>query len=261
MAYIGYNVKQANELMEKIADAYDKLGIYTSQQWEGVSKILQSNWIGEDEQDFEVKLAIRIGNLYVNAHNLVQNSLDTIEGLVNAWHEFQQKNTLAGKDSVGNTGYRNFAGGGNKFGVDKPKIKKAKEPSENGRGGIINLSLASLDNNMDRGLQSADSKAKIQDSINTFVNEIKKQTANLFEEIQTNQAFFGDQTATIKSYIDKVGDAVGEVTVAIKDMYTALDQLAGSSYSSTVESVSEQFNQANGNVDASLNDLGNSRWS
>lgn len=252
MAYIGYNVKQANELMEKIAEAYKNLGIYTPQQWQGVSRTLQDNWVGEDEQDFEAKLADRICNLYNNAYNLVQSSLDTIEGLVNAWFEFQQKNTLSGDSSTGNPG--GWLGwGGNKFGVDKPTIKKNEK--------IIEPKLIQLTNETDRGLQAADSKAKIQDSINTFVNDIKKQTATLFEEIQTNQAFFGDQTTTIKSYIDKVGDAVGEVTVAVKDMYTALDQLAGSSYSSTVESISEQFNQASGNVDTSLNDLGNSRWS
>lgn len=252
MAYIGYNVKQANELMEKIAEAYKNLGIYTPTQWQNVYKTLQSNWIGEDEQDFETKLADRICNLYNNAYNLVQSSLDTIEGLVNAWNEFQQKNTLSGDISSGNSGGL-FGIGGNKFGVDKPSIKKNEK--------IVEPNLIQLTNDMNRGLQSADSKAKIQDSINTFINEIKKQTANLFEEIQTNQAFFGDQTTTIKNYINKVGDAVGEVTVAVKDMYTALDQLAGSSYSSTVESVNQQFGQASSNIDNSLNDLGSSRWS
>ena len=50
---IGYNVKQANELMQNIAEAYKNLGIYTKEQWNGIVDVLQREWVGEDEQDFE----------------------------------------------------------------------------------------------------------------------------------------------------------------------------------------------------------------
>lgn len=250
--HIGYNVNKANELMENIANAYENMGIYTQQQWEGVYKTLQSNWIGEDEQDFETKLAERICNLYVNAYNLAQSSIDTIDGLVTAWYQFQQKNTLSGESSSGNKGGW-FGIGGNKFGTDKPSIKKDDK--------IVESHLVQLTNDTNRGLQAADSKAKIQTSVDTFVNQIKAQTATLFDEIQTNQAFFGEQTSTIKSYITKVGDAIAEVTIAIKDMYTALDQLVGTSYTTAETDISGQFDTASGNVEQSLNDLGSSRWS
>lgn len=250
MAYIGYNVNKANELMDNIAKAYENMGIYTREQWEGVYKTLQANWIGEDEQDFETKLAQRICDLYINAYNLAQSSIDTIDGLITAWHEFQQKNTLNGKESAGKKSFLWF--GGNKFGSDKPTIRKIDD--------IVKEHLVALDNNTDRGLQAADSKAKIQSSIDTFVGQIKSKTNDLFDEIQTNQAFFGEQTTTIKNYITKVGDAIAEVTIAIKDMYTALDQLTGSSYTKATEDVSSQFTEANSKVDQSLNDLGQTRW-
>lgn len=251
MAYIGYNVKKANELMQNIANAYKDLGIYTPQQWEDVYKTLQREWVGEDEQDFETELADRICKLYNNAYNLVQGSLDTIKGLVKSWYEFQQKNTLSGNQSTGNKGGI-FGIGGNGFGLEDISIV----PNEK----IVSPHLVQLTPESNRGLQSADSKSKIQTSIDAFVKEIKKQTENLFEEIQTNQAFFGEQTNTIKNYIVKVGEAVGEVTVAVKDMYNALDQLVGSNYSSTIENINEGFSKASGNVDTSLNDLGSSRW-
>ena len=121
--HIGYNVTKAKELMENIAKAYENMGIYTKDQWEGVYRTLQSNWVGEDEQDFEAKLADRICTLYVNAYNLAQSSVDTIVGLVNAWYQFQQKNTLSGDASSGNKGGL-FGIGGNKFSIDAPSIKK-----------------------------------------------------------------------------------------------------------------------------------------
>lgn len=251
MAYIGYNVNKANELMNNIAEAYKNMGIYTRDQWEGVYKTLQSNWVGEDEQDFETKLAQRICDLYINAYNLAQSSIDTIDGLITAWHEFQQKNTLSGGASAGKQGGI-FGIGANKFGTDKPTISKNDK--------IVEAHLVALDNSTDRGLQSSDSKTKIQSSIDTFVGQIKSKTNDLFDEIQTNQAFFGEQTTTIKNYITKVGDAIAEVTIAIKDMYTALDQLTGSSYTKATEDVSSQFTEANSKVDQSLNDLGQTRW-
>jgi len=250
--HIGYNVNKAKELMENIAKAYENMGIYTKQQWEGVYRTLQTNWVGEDEQDFEAKLAERICNLYVNAYNLAQSSIDTIDGLVTAWHQFQQKNTLSGDASSGNKGGW-FGIGGNKFGIDKPSIKKEDK--------VVELHLVQLDNNTNRGLKDAASKSNIQSAVDTFVGQIKSQTATLFDEIQTNQAFFGEQTSTIKSYITKVGDAIAEVTVAVKDMYNALDQLVGTSYSTAQSDIQSQFTQASGSVDQSLNDLGTSRWS
>ena len=249
--HIGYNVNKAKELMENIARAYENMGIYTRQQWEGVYRTLQTNWVGEDEQDFEAKLAERICNLYVNAYNLAQSSIDTIDGLVTAWYQFQQKNTLTGEVSTGNSG--GFLGfGGNKFGIDKPSIRKEEE--------IVKVHLVTLDNNTNRGLTDTSSRTNITTAIDTFVSQIKAQTATLFDEIQTNQAFFGEQTNTIKSYITKVGDAIAEVTVAIKDMYNALEQLVGQSYTNAQTDIQSQFDTAASNVEQSLTDLEGSRW-
>lgn len=248
--HIGYNVNKAKELMENIAIAYKDMGIYTKEQWEGVYRTLQENWVGEDEQDFETRLAERICNLYINAYNLAQSSVDTIEGLVRAWYEFQSKNTLSGDASAGFVGPKGMS---NAFSIDKPSIKKEDK--------IVEAHLKMIGNNTDRGLRDASSKTKIQTAIDTFIGQIKSQTATLFDEIQTNQAFFGEQTNTIKAYITKVGDAIAEVTIAIKDMYNALDQLVGTSYGSAQTDIESQFNQAGSTVEQSLTDLSSSRWS
>ena len=255
---IGYNVNKAKELMENIARAYENMGIYTKEQWEGVYRTLQTHWVGEDEQDFETKLAARICNLYANAYNLAQSSIDTIVGLVNAWYQFQKRNTIDGSASAGKaaTGLGGFLGIGsaaNQFSIEAPTINKVDD--------IVTPHLVPLDNNTNRGLKDATSKATIQSSVDAFVAQIKAQTDKLFDEIQTNQAFFGEQTSTIKSYIGKVGAAIAEVTIAIKDMYSALDQLVGTSYTTAQSDIQSQFTDATGAVDQSLNDLGSTRWS
>ena len=240
---IGYNVKQANELMDKVAEAYKNLGIYTKEQWNAVTDVLQREWVGEDEQDFEKRLAERICALYVNASELAKNCVNTIGGLAQAWYDFQQKNTLSGEMAEGKGSIR----------IDIPTIKTDDQ--------IVKSKPKSIGNNDDRGLRDGSSKTTIQTAVSEFVAAVKDQTQGLFEEIEANTAFFGDQTTNIKTYIDKVGVAIGEVTAAVKDMYTALDTLAASSYTTATSDISQQFTTAGTNVDNSLNDLGTSRWS
>ena len=228
---IGYNVKEANELMEKIADAYKDLGIYTKDQWQGITDVLQNEWVGEDEQDYEKKLAERLCLLYQNAYSLTNSCVETIAGLAQAWYDFQSKNTLSGE----------VAEGKGKININKPKIKSDDE--------IVKSKQKSIGNNDDRGLREASSKTTIQTAVSDFVGKIKEKTAGLFDEIQANTAFFGDQTTNIKTYIDKVGAAIGEVTVAVKDMYNALDTLAATSYTTASSDIAEQFTTASTNVE------------
>ena len=239
---IGYNVKEAETVMNAVGTAFKNLGIYTQDQWQGVVKALQDNWIGEDEQDFENKLASRICTLYENAYTLASGSIDTIANLTQAWYDFQANNTIDGQR----------ADGRGRVKIDKPKVKSNST--------IVKAVKVTFGEGQDRGLRDASSKATIQGAVETFVNEVKNRTNGLFEEIQTNNAFFGDQTTAIKSYIEKCGVAIGEVTAAVKDMYDALDILANQSYVKASSDISQEFTTATTNVEQSLNDLGSSRW-
>lgn len=240
---IGYNVSKANELMNKIADTYNRLGIYTEEQWSDLINKLRTNWVGEDEQDFEKKLADRICNLYVDASNLAEYCVDTIGGLAKIWHEFQIKNTLNGKSDVSKS----------RIDIDIPKIKKNTK--------IVKFVAKPINNNEDRGLRDASSKANIQEAVNTFVGQIKNKTDELFQEVDVNTAFYGDQSANIKSYVEKVGSGIYEVTIAIKDMYEGLERLANSNYTASMTNVGEQMSKVSSDVDSELGSLGNSRWS
>ncbi len=240
---IGYNVSKANELMNEIAKAYENLGIYTEKEWDNVIRVLQANWVGEDEQDFEKKLADRICNLYENASNLARGCVDTIGRLAGAWYDFQSKNTLDG-GTVGSA----------RLNIEVPQIIEKKD--------IVSVDAnRTIDDNADRGLRDKSSKTAIQEAVNTFVSQIKERTARLFEEIDTNKAFLGEQSSNIKSYVEKVGSSIAEVTIAVRDMYQALETLADSSYTNSLSSLKDEFTKASTDVESQLDDLGSSRWS
>ena len=133
------------------------------------------------------------------------------------------------------------------------KIKKEDQ--------IVKARIKTISNDEDRGLRDASSKVNIQEAVNTFVGQIKQRTDGLFQEIDANTAFFGDQTANIKSYVERVGSAIAEVTIAVKDMNEALEKLANSNYTTSSADIKEELTKASSNVETSLNDLGNSRWS
>lgn len=239
---IGYNIREAESVMKQIKDAYNELGLYTSGEWENLVGTIQANWVGEDEQDFENEFAKRLCKLYVNAYNVAQSAIGTIAGLVEAWYEFQAKNTLSGGDAMGKSRYN----------LDVPTIK----PNEQ----IVKVRIKTLSENTNRGLADASSKTKIESGVSEFVKAVQAKTKGLFEAIEVNNAFFGDQTSNIKTYIEAAGAAVGEVTIAVKDLNDALEKLVGQNYTSAISDIQTQFTTAQSNVQESLNELGNSRW-
>lgn len=240
---IGYNVSEANKLMDDVAKAYKDLGKAIEDEWDPIVKTMRDEWIGEDQQDFEKKLAQRLCDLYNNSYALADGCCETIVGLTQAWYDFQQSNTIDGSAAEGK----------GKFKPDKPNITK-KDP-------VVKSTPKSIGANDDRGLKAESSAATIKTSVDTYVSNIKTKASTIFSDIESSKAFFGDQVTSINSYIQKVGEAIAEVVVAVKDMYDRIDALAGSQYTSSVEQVKTQFDQNATTVEGSLNDLGSSRWS
>ena len=238
----GYNKKQAEEVMEKIVKGYQELGSTIENEWPSVVKTLQDEWIGEDEQDYETKLAEKINTLYANAHALVQSACETITGLTTSWHEFQLQNTVDG--SVTSSRGEGVA--------EMPTIPSGDQ--------IVKAKEKTFGANDDRGLKQDSSASTIKTSVETYVNAIKSKSNGLYSEITTEKAFFGEQTSSINQYIVKVGDAIAEITVAIKDLYDALDRLAGTKYVESSSTVSQTFGENANTIEQSVSDL-EGRWS
>ena len=251
---IGYNVSKANELMQDINTAFKNLEGKIYSNWPTLRTKLQTEWVGEDEQDFETKFAETICNMYVNAGNVAQYAINIIENVTNEWYKFQQGNTLSGDASTGNSG--GFLGiGGNKFNLDVPKIN----PNEK----IIQAQLVQLTDSTDRGLTSESSATNIKSSVEEFVNQTKNDTKALFDTIDTGSAFFGSQTSAIKSLIEKAGESISTVTVAVKNLYDALDTLANTNYTTSNDNVSSSISSdAITNMETQVEGaVGTSRWS
>lgn len=230
---IGYNVNEINTLMKEIADAYNNLGIYTEEQWKGLLYTLQGQWIGEDEQDFEKKLAERICKLYDDACTLAENAVKTVEATAEAWRSFQQKNNLDGSQIAGDA----------KFDIQTPKITRNSK--------IVSANIKTIANNANRGLQSESSSQLIKGKVSEFVKAVQDKTKGLFEPIETSKAFMGNQSTAIKTYVERVGVSIGEVTSAVQDMYDALDNLVSANYKTSVEDLSQQFAQAASDAESS----------
>ena len=240
---IGYNVAQANAVMHQIADAYSKVGDFIEEEWPGVRDEIQKKWVGEDEQDFETKFAQRISTLYDNAYEVADASIKTIYNLANSWHEFQKSNTLDGTLTADTQ---------STFELDEVIVEK--------RENIAKPNLITITNDMTRGLSDANSAQRIQTRVGQYVESLRNKMGGLFNEIQADSAFFGQQRQNINNYIQNSGKAMYEVTVAVKDLTQALNVLAYKSYSNSDESVNSQMETAATNIESSAENLGDSRW-
>lgn len=242
---IGYNIKKAEEVAENIADKYSALGNSIADEWPSIVDALHTNWVGEDEADFETKFAERVNTLYSNSSELAKSCIRTIGELCNAWIEFQQKNTL--EVSAANNGSLSAD-------VDTALAKIGTQDK------IVNADPPTLDNNTDRGLADVNSANTIKTKVADYVKAIKAKASELFSEVDSNSAFFGDQASSVNNYIEKCGNAIAEVSVAIKDLHNALDILAGTNYSDSVEQVSTQIDKGTSSVEEISTNLGDSRW-
>lgn len=252
--YIGFNLKKADEMIERVVEEYNNLGIYTSEQWLPLKETLRKEWVGPDEQNFEKNFVKRICELYVTSYNLASNCTKTLAELSDQWVSFQRKNTIDGSTAADfDTMAQSVLEGIKEFLFGSPKLKKNENI-------ITFVPDVNLDSNTNRGLQNASSKANIQSAVNEFVTAVRNRTQGLFNAIETNQAFFGEQAASIKSYIEATGVAIGEVTTAVKDLNDALETLANSSYSTASSDVSTAYSSAKASMESSVDQLGSSRW-
>ena len=236
---IGYNNSQSIQLLNGIINSYNGLGNFIATEWDGVVSALQKNWVGEDEQDFEKKLAKRISLLYSNARILAQNAVSTIGELNHEWNVFTSKNTYDGSILAMNNE------------IDIPTIS---DPGE-----IVTAKELSFGNDVTRGLTSKSSASQIKYAIDTYVNSIKTKSTDLLSSVEGS--FTGEQKASIQSYVERVNENITKLVIAIKKMYDALDTLAKSNYELSDENISEEFKSATADVDDQLESkLGTSRW-
>lgn len=238
---IGYNVTQINELMQQLADAYNRCGNTISEGWPAVSQTMQQYWIGEDEQSYEDAFCKRMCQMYTAACNIVRDLNTNLKNLGESWHDFQQQNLLEGA-SVPST-----------FAATLEDVTIVENDK------IIEYRPSSVTDSTDRGVQEGALSA-IQASMSEYLSNIKTSLQDIYAGIDGSSAFLGSQQSqTINSYIETIGSALGSVVTAANDIYTALEQLTQSSYSQSESEVSSQFNSSSVQSDIE-GQLGDMKW-
>ena len=242
MARTGYNVSQIKTLMENIEECYNNLGTTVQNGWEPVKTALKANWVGEDEQDYESGLADRISSMYVSTYNLAQNALGIIYNLADSWYKFQQGNKIFGTAATDST-----------FGLEQITLTQNDK--------VVEATIESIGDDVDRGLVSESSAGTIKEALSTYKTSVQSKIAEMIDSITVDTAFYGEQSTSIKSFVDKVGTAMGEVVTAIKDLNDAVDQLADSQYSTASTTFTGDIDTAKSNVESELESgLGDTRW-
>lgn len=242
--FIGYNIQKANEAMASVNDAYVSVSKKVVNEWNEVKGVLRKEWVGADEQDFEKLVQERVQTMLESSRTLTSNTVDSLYELAVAWAKFQDTNTINGN----NVGIAQTLIAG----LNKPQITIAPQ--------LVFVPIQ-FDSSTNLGLANSGSDDIISNSLSNFVKNVKTEATNLYESVDTNSAFYGnDQQNKLKKLMDTVGEAVGVISTSLKDFEKAMKELTNKAYKSSDDAVGASLDEARTTVDNSLNDLGETRW-
>lgn len=226
--FIGYKPEEVNELTKTIAKSYETLGENMSEGWSTVSNVMQQNWKGMDEQDYESKLAARMVKLYQNCTELVNAMMQQMINLAESWQDYQNRNRLTGGDGGGV--------GAASFSFEMPTLMQYDMAS------IVRLKENAFSGEV-LGLVNGGGSA-IESSVSSYINDIKAKVQNIYDNITANTAFYGNQTQKIEEYIKAVGTAVAAVSTDVNDMYEAIAKLTTTGYEQADSTVASTMGNA-----------------
>lgn len=242
--YIGYNVNKINEVMQEVNAACVSFSSKVGGSFEAVKAVMRREWIGPDQQDFEEELIKRLNKLLENTKLLSINTNENIYNLGCAWADFQDKNTLDGKST----------------GVGKQLKGALVKPNKLNVEQIV-FSKITFDASQNLGLLNEGSISTLQNTLGTFVSDIKRDAKALFDQIDAQNAFFGaGQKNAVKGYLEKVGEAVGVIESSIKDFNEAMVKLTSGAYGTADSDVSSELTKLNSNIDNNLDSYNETRW-
>ena len=243
--YRGYNPEAVNKVMTEMANAYSMAVKKVRETFdESLKPVLRAQWIGPDEQDFEMNLIKRINTMFMSSQELTKNAIQTIRSLAISWADFQNKNKIDGSNS-------NIV-----FNVESLLIDivpTTPEPI------VFQQRMFSANDNL--GLAGSDSRTVMGLSLGTFVAVSRREINNLFETITFNKAFFGDQLSSLDKFKTSLSEALGTINTSVKDFNDAMDSLVDTNYSQSDATVTESMSSFASDLDASVAEsTSGSRW-
>ena len=234
---LGYNVRKINELISNIGNNCKEIKNKMQSGWPEVQNVLQTEWVGSDEQSFEQKLAARVVELWQSIQKNCNIFMQNLQSTGDSWVKFQASNLLEGATAMEGAGAIKY------------------EPIESGDPDV-SLKQVTFSEETDLGLQSGISSAeKIATSLKDYITNVYNNTKNLFDEMDASTAFIGaDQAGAVKKYITEIGHSFALVTTCYKDLGNAMKELI-----SAYEKQSQAVQTAVGEKAPTI-DTGGNQW-
>lgn len=223
--FIGYRPEEVDTLMNQIATSFKSVGEKMSAPWPNIVKTMQDNWHGVDEQNYEEILAKRVCDLYTATQEMVTKALDNIYGLGQSWVEFQNKNVQG--STSGFTSTASFT----KPTIEAFDLSTVVKRQDNPFSGV------------DLGVMVGGDKTIIS-AMDNYKNEVTKSVSSIFNAIQSNKAFLGDQSKAIDTYIQAVGNSIAAFATNITELEDKVSSVAQQQYSDSSNTVSQNMNSA-----------------
>ena len=227
----GYNIDNINSLMNNIVDKYNSLDETISSEFNTLKDALRTNWVGEDEQDFEQVVRQKLNDLYKHAYSAVQYSVDCIAKAGNDWITNQYNNRVK-IDGVASSFSTNTSGE-----ITKPTIEQKEA--------IAVYDLPTISSDANRGLTADDSTTQIQTAITTIVTNIKSAVKSINDAIDSSDAFLGTQSTQVNDFLESTHNTISDILTSIQDVYNCAGIHAGENYvgaeNSFVSSTTDQL--------------------
>lgn len=287
---IGFDLAKADKLVETIGKTWKKLILYQKDEWKDLRKILRNEWIGPDEQQFEQTFVTRIKELYELSGKTVANTAAAVLLHATTWANWQlQQNKLEINGAEANSEdikaqFLTYVAQStptlselsnvqnNVTSSSVPTIIECEKEATDWLDkytqtekmeALVEYSFKPVNyesgfRGLKNGLQSAQT---CRNAVKDFVDKVKQKTNDLFEDINTNKAFFGNQAEVVKKYITSAGDCVYLISSAVKDLDVALDKLAGTNYTAHEETAIADIQTAGTDMETTTTSaIANSKW-
>lgn len=216
---IGYNPTKINEMIIDIEASYKSLRETLSTGWTTASKVMNANWIGVDERDYEGQLAKRLRSLYEETGEIVVNAMNNVANVGNGWIKFQKENKMKGGEELKGLEVVGAAKGPSEFSLhDSADFEK------------LTLPVAKDDFTGDKFGIKAGGGAKIKSTLKEYSDNVQSKMKNIYKKIDSGSAFLGEnQSKKIEDYLAHVGELMGKLATAFGDIYKMIDKLTASS--------------------------------
>lgn len=255
---IGYNPAKAVDLIEDLKTTFSQIEGVISNDWEPTMTSIQGEWVGADEQDFELKFAQKMNNLHRSAYVLVYNYAATVATTIYAWKEFQQNNVLTvdGNSNNANTTTVTPAEALELLGVEMTA------PSDSYPADVVSRRDVSFGPDTTFGLvNGVGSYDKVVEILTNYVDAVKTAVNNIVN-IDQSLVLFGVQQGALNTYREGITEAIKIVITAIKDVKTALETQIKTNYESSDTEMSGALENMKTETEKHLDDNGfnANRW-